>query len=129
MKNKRSFYYETREEVISRRWHRADTIIFYFDVIEHYIKRNKIKWFKITYTKEKYGRFDITWMWWDEWIHNLTNALETATEEICVECWAPGILRRRLWWVVPLCWRHYYPRIISITLRKRKLKLINLFNK
>ena len=129
MKNKRSFYHETKQEIIDRRKHRADTIIFYFDVMEHYIKQKKIKNFKITYTKEKYWRYDITWMWWDKWLDDLIFALEDATTKICIECWAPGILRRKLWWVIPLCWRHYYLRIISITLRKRKLKLINLFNK
>ena len=129
MGKKRKFYYETRQQVLDRRWTRADTIVFYFDMIDHYLKIHKIKDFEITYTKEKRWRFDITCSWWDDTVWEMVGNLEDATTKICIKCWRPGKLRWKLWRVVPLCIRHYIPTIISITFRKRKRKLKNLFNK
>lgn len=124
MEKKRSFYYKTRQQVLDSWWHRANTIIFYFDLIEHYIKTHKIKNFKIEYTKEKRWRFDITCRWWDDTIFDMVYNLERATEHICIKCWSPGKLRWNIWWVLPLCTYHYILNRIQFYINKIKRWLI-----
>lgn len=123
-REKRTFTEYTRQDIIEQRWHRADTIIFFYDLMQHYIVTNKIKNFKITYTKEKYGRYDITWMWWDKTLDNIVSVLENSTEQICIKCWWKWKLRRDLWWVVPLCTYHYILDRIQFYFNRLKRWLI-----